>query len=507
MKRLLAVGVAALAAAAVVVAAGPAKGPKGPPPIVLVVFDTLPVSMLMDRDGRVDAVRYPNFAALAAGSTWYPNATIVHDSTIKSVPSILDGRWPYKGQTPDAAGHPRTAFQLFDPRWRIAAAEEATRLCPRRICPDAPPRRRVVDLLQSGREGRFLQAIARIGRVGQPAFHFIHTMLPHEPLRYFSSGGTYQPQVDPEPGLDGTESFTNEFLTRQAEQRHLLQLAYTDRLLGRLLRRLRDQGLYDDALLVVTADHGMSFIRKRTPAPPFRVGRLGFRRDVSAANAADVLNVPLLIKAPGQDEGRVDGTWARSIDILPTIADIAGVRIPWRVDGRSLLRARPRPARIRVRRNEGGTLSVSTAGLERARAAAVAGLQKRYGTGRDSLFRLGPHRELVGRPVAQLRRLAAGRVRARLRAPGLRRSVRAASRYRPALVLGRIAGGKPGGRALALAVNGRIAVTGWSFPPMGSTGQNISLLLPENALPAGTSRLELFEVVGGDAVRPLTSED
>jgi len=503
MKRIAAVAAAA-AVAAVAVVVATANEHDGPPPIVVVVFDALATHMLLGPDGRIDAERYPSFAALAESSTWYPNTTIVHDSTIKSVPSVLDGRWPYKGQPPDVVGHPNNAFVFFHPRWRIDAAEEATQLCPRRICRNRPPKRRVVELLHAGREGRYLRAVARIGREPQPAFNFIHTMLPHEPLRYFPSGRFYQPQVDPEPGLDGTESYDNEFLSQQAWQRHLLQLGFTDRLLGRLIARMKDAGIWDDAVLVVTADHGMSFTPKDSPAPRFQIGRLGYRRDVTAANAAEVLNVPLFIKRPGQDDGEVDDTWARSIDIFPTVAELAGVPLRWRVHGRSLLRDRPRPRALRVVRNEGGSLQVTTAALERGRAAALARQRELFGTGRDSLFRIGPHPELIGREVATIPQLERGRVRVRLRAPGTTRTLNPASRYRPSNVIGWIEGGRTDGRALAVAVNGRIAATGWSFRDMGSTGLNVSVLLPEDAFRPGANDLRVYEVESGRVLRPLT---
>ncbi|MDX6490962.1 MAG: hypothetical protein QOD43_1207, partial [Gaiellaceae bacterium] len=40
-------------------------------PVILVAFDELPINSLRDSRGRIDPVRFPNFAALAAGSTWF----------------------------------------------------------------------------------------------------------------------------------------------------------------------------------------------------------------------------------------------------------------------------------------------------------------------------------------------------------------------------------------------------------------------------------------------------
>ena len=126
------------------------------------------------------------------------------------------------------------------------------------------------------------------------------------------------------PGRPGRRAGDGEpFLVRQLYQRHLLQLGYTDRLLGRLIARLEETGLWDEALVVVTADHGVSF----------RVGQSD-RRAVTAENVEDIAPIPLFVKAPGQDRGRVTTGPVQTIDVLPTIADALGVRLPWKVDGR-----------------------------------------------------------------------------------------------------------------------------------------------------------------------------
>jgi hypothetical protein len=77
----------------------PAPGPGIPhdPPVVLVVFDALPVRLLEDATGHIDSERFPNFAALARTGTWYRNATTIHESTRFSVPAILDGERPRPG--------------------------------------------------------------------------------------------------------------------------------------------------------------------------------------------------------------------------------------------------------------------------------------------------------------------------------------------------------------------------------------------------------------------------
>jgi hypothetical protein len=89
--------------------------------------------------------------------------------------------------------------------------------------------------------------------------------------------------------------------------------------------KLKAMGEYDDTLLVVVADHGIAF------------GERVALRGLSRQNFPQIAWVPMLVKAPEQREARVDDRRARTIDLVPTIADHLGVRMPWDVDGRSLL--------------------------------------------------------------------------------------------------------------------------------------------------------------------------
>ena len=79
-------------------------------------------------------------------------------------------------------------------------------------------------------------------------------------------------------------------VNRQAQ---LLQLAYTDRLLGEVIDRLEKQGIWDDALVVVTADHGEGFIP----------GGAGRQLTDEPESQAQVAWVPMFLKEPGQSKG------------------------------------------------------------------------------------------------------------------------------------------------------------------------------------------------------------
>lgn len=491
--RALAASAAAIAlvGAGIAVAAHESKAEK--PPVVFLVLDALPTSMLMLPNGAIDRERFPNFAALADGSTWYRNATTVHDSTIKSIPAMLDGRWPSNLRRPLLGDHPVNLFTLLRDSYRIRADEQGTELCPRSLC--RQKRARLLHFLHGRREQRFGESLARIREPDgdRPPLWFMHVLLPHEPLRFLPSGKVYEGRADPEPGLDGNESFDNAFLTRQAEQRHLLQLRFTDRLIGKLLARLRKTGLYEKSLVIVTADHGMSFDVKKEPSEPYRAGEIGWRRDMTRANAHDVAFVPLFVKEPGQTAGRVDESWVRTLDILPTILSYAGKDTPPAVAGRMLGKARVSPRRLQFLTNRRGLLELDAQPLLARRAATIAERARRFGTGADveRMFRIGPNPGLIGRRVVSAS-ARSGHAKARLWGPRRFVNVDLRGRRVPANVIGWLGAGRP--RDLAVAVNGRIAAVGRSFRPTGSTGMEFSLLVPESSFRDGFNDVRLYEV-------------
>ncbi len=89
-------------------------------------------------------------------------------------------------------------------------------------------------------------------------FVFLHAALPHAPYRYAPSGRQYA-NSGGLPGLDAGVWLDNEWAVAQAEQRYLMQIGTTDSLLGELLDWLEASEWYDDALIIVTADHGVGF--------------------------------------------------------------------------------------------------------------------------------------------------------------------------------------------------------------------------------------------------------
>ncbi len=403
--------------------AAQAAGEHPRAPVVLIAFDELPVNSLLNARGRIDAVRFPNFARLARDSSWFEHTTTVAEGTTHAVPAILTGRFPKAGEFPVYTDHRQNLFTLFGGGAQLHVVDQETHLCPPSLCSglEGSLGSRTATLAEdtgvvylhellpddltggipsiaNGWDSFLRDASAQHdpGRVdpaflrslrsqAEPALWYLHLMLPHSPWRYLPSGRRYD--VRPAPGWGSDEVWSsNQAAVDQHWQRHLLQLGYADRVLGRLLDRMQATGLYDRATVLVTADHGVSF----------RAGQK--RRPLSQANREDIAYVPLFVKTPGQRDGRIVPQPARTTDILPTLADAAGIRSPWRVDGHSLLRTRPAERTVVLVKDKGRRFVIPVAVLEGLRERALRRQLRLFGSGRPSstLFAVGPDRGLLG---------------------------------------------------------------------------------------------------------------
>lgn len=101
------------------------------------------------------------------------------------------------------------------------------------------------------------------------------------------------------------------------------EVRYTDAKVGELLDRLREDGWYDRAIIVITSDHGEEFQEH---------GRF-LHESVQEV----VARIPLFIRMPGGSPRGSIESMVESVDIVPTILDALGLEIPDRLQGESLL--------------------------------------------------------------------------------------------------------------------------------------------------------------------------
>lgn len=94
---------------------------------------------------------------------------------------------------------------------------------------------------------------------------------------------------------------------------------YTDYQIGQLIALLKKHDIYNNTIIIITADHGST---------------LGKHKNWAEAK----LNIPLLIHLPGQKKGATLKTLADHTDIAPTICDILDISRPEWMQGAPLLK-------------------------------------------------------------------------------------------------------------------------------------------------------------------------
>ena len=90
------------------------------------------------------------------------------------------------------------------------------------------------------------------------------------------------------------------------------ELAYLDREVGRFIDALQDRGLYDNTLIIVTADHGEAFFEH------------GFWEHGQTLYE-EMVHVPLIVKWPAMDRAERIGALVSQSDIFPTLLEAAGL--------------------------------------------------------------------------------------------------------------------------------------------------------------------------------------
>jgi Sulfatase len=308
------------------------------PPVVVVVFDELPLGSLENHRGRIDAKLFPHFARLAGDSTWFSNTVTGATFTQAAIPALLTGTYPERPVS-DHYSNRYNLFTLLQDEYDIYAPEDLPGLCPEHVCSQpedvvSPASDRFGRFASSERGSNFLAFREQFRAQEGPVLYFLHLVFPHSPWRYLPSGQDY-PEVEPMPGETdpkgpGMGWSSDAWLVVKGLQRHLLQVQLADRVLGSLMSKLKKTDIYERSLIVVTADHGIAFEPNRP------------KRTVRDKTAEHLLPIPFLMKLPSQNEAVKLDHVVEIIDILPTIADAIDMAPTWgeRWEGRSAFRAR-----------------------------------------------------------------------------------------------------------------------------------------------------------------------
>ncbi|HSF19881.1 MAG TPA: sulfatase-like hydrolase/transferase [Vicinamibacteria bacterium] len=280
--------------------------------ILLVTIDTL----RWDRLGVLGGdVATPNLDRLAKSGVLFTNAVAAAPQTLPSHASILSALYPPAhgarsngifrlrddvetiAEVFETAGFDTGAFVgafVLDRRFGLTQGFE-------RYDDELPDENPVHKIYYPERPAGEIVGLATkwIGeRADAPFFVWVHTFDPHAP---------YQP---PPP-------FDEIYRDRLYDG----EIAYTDHALGALIDLV---GSMEESLIVVTADHGES------------LGEHG--ESTHGLYIYDsTVRVPLILKGVGIPAGKRVGAQVRTVDIAPTVAEVAGLEFSRPVDGESLV--------------------------------------------------------------------------------------------------------------------------------------------------------------------------
>jgi arylsulfatase A-like enzyme/Flp pilus assembly protein TadD len=128
-------------------------------------------------------------------------------------------------------------------------------------------------------------------------------------LHYFDPHAEYAP---PEP-----------YASEYQKNRYAGEIAYTDYCIGQVIDKLKELGIYDSTLLIITSDHGESLGEHGETTHDFFIYQ-------------STLHVPLIFKLPGSTSSHKIKDRVGLVDIVPTVCKILNIDPPPGIQGRDL---------------------------------------------------------------------------------------------------------------------------------------------------------------------------
>jgi arylsulfatase A-like enzyme/Flp pilus assembly protein TadD len=102
------------------------------------------------------------------------------------------------------------------------------------------------------------------------------------------------------------------------------EIAFADEQLGRLLRFLKEKGLYQNTVIVLSGDHGESLGEHGEKTHGFFIYN-------------STMRVPLIMRLPGKPPGQTFDNPVSLVDLMPTVLASVGLEVPSQVQGKNLL--------------------------------------------------------------------------------------------------------------------------------------------------------------------------
>jgi arylsulfatase A-like enzyme len=159
----------------------------------------------------------------------------------------------------------------------------------------------------------------------RPFFAYVHLMDPHDPYWPPDEQRT-RFGVQTRRGIKMSPQLSAEELA-DSQRLYDGEIHFVDQTLESLVKELRDRGLWQETILVVTADHGEEFMDHGG----VKHGRTLYH---------ELLRVPMLFAGAGLADhpaaGQRLGGVVRNLDLGPTLLELAGLTVPESFEGTSL---------------------------------------------------------------------------------------------------------------------------------------------------------------------------
>ncbi len=134
---------------------------------------------------------------------------------------------------------------------------------------------------------------------------------------------TTQPKTGFVTGAYGLATDWDDDARRQIRATYYGLISEVDVQIGRIVQYLKDAGIYDNTIIVLTSDHG------EMAGDHYQFGKLGY--------FDQAYHIPLIVRMPGAaGAGRQVSAFTESVDVVPSLLDVLGGAIPRAVDGYSL---------------------------------------------------------------------------------------------------------------------------------------------------------------------------
>ena len=136
----------------------------------------------------------------------------------------------------------------------------------------------------------------------------------------------------PKAGINYKTSAILELNTEQEKKAvaaYYASVAFMDEQVGKVLDTLREEGLEDNTIVIFTSDHG------------FHLCEHDFWMKVGLMEESS--RVPFIIKVPGKTPAVCD-SFAELVDLYPTVAELCGLDVPKRLQGKSLVKVLDDPS-------------------------------------------------------------------------------------------------------------------------------------------------------------------